>query len=669
MTYVTGFFLVFAGMLIGYFLWYRDRSEDDARQANLLNENKELRATISRSQSSHEKLTDRFARQKGQLNVLQQLCDDWSSSREQTERERAQLEIELADKNHRYEQCAAELQTEKQKRIELEDEAHQLTQQQVENLKDLENDWRQRHSKIDSLLTQNQAELKTATEEKKRLTGQLHATEARVAELDAALASQKTLLESATKNASGLEREYVSIESALQESSDLLQRSRAECAVALSAQKVAEQSLGSLQTAHTESQREIESLSAQLNDLASLETQNDALKQSLQNQTEQLQKVVQQRDEALEAEKSSLARAKGLQKRIENQEATIHGLRRKRDDALENLKLEMKNRTDLEMAFEEKVNELELRLQEQATELQRHSTELAGQFDSERSEFESQLAAQAASLSELTESREQIVSELNDAHQQLELSKTQTRELTSKLEELKTTCLRISELEKLVQRRDLEDRQLVDELKTLREQYADAYQRQQQLQSELDRVGAQSRLREDEFARSNASLEQQMKLLQTKLKASEETIRTLRRERAAVLARLANYRTISEPDNTVISFTEAMLQRQRDAMSYDEEYRGHTSQHAVRGLVYTEAPETQDDLKQISGIAEVLEARLNDYGVYTFRQIMDWKPEAIEEFSRLLAFRERIQRDDWIGQARCLYEQKNQKQSTSNSAA
>ena len=146
--------------------------------------------------------------------------------------------------------------------------------------------------------------------------------------------------------------------------------------------------------------------------------------------------------------------------------------------------------------------------------------------------------------------------------------------------------------------------------------------------------------------------------LQSKLKASEETIRNLRRERAGVLARLANYRTIAEPDATVISFTEAMAQRKQESKVYDQEYGGHTSVHETRGTIYTEAPETRDDLKRISGIAEVLEARLNDYGIYTFKQIMEWSPNAIEEFSRLLTFKDRIERDDWLGQARFFYEEK-----------
>jgi len=44
--------------------------------------------------------------------------------------------------------------------------------------------------------------------------------------------------------------------------------------------------------------------------------------------------------------------------------------------------------------------------------------------------------------------------------------------------------------------------------------------------------------------------------------------------------------------------------------------------------------------------------------VYTFKQIIQWTPEEVEEFSRLLSFRDRIERDDWQGQARFFYSQK-----------
>lgn len=106
------------------------------------------------------------------------------------------------------------------------------------------------------------------------------------------------------------------------------------------------------------------------------------------------------------------------------------------------------------------------------------------------------------------------------------------------------------------------------------------------------------------------------------------------------------------------------LQRQRDE-AYNIMARGTGQQQPVGntridprlGLIYVRAPEFKDDLKQISGVAEVLEKKLNDFGIYTYQQIMEWDAAAIEAFSDLLAFKDRISRENWIGQARRLYSQ------------
>jgi len=243
---------------------------------------------------------------------------------------------------------------------------------------------------------------------------------------------------------------------------------------------------------------------------------------------------------------------------------------------------------------------------------------------------------------------------LSGVEQQLATAKQESERLAEQVDELKLTCQRIVELERLVKQRDGEEGLVSEELRTLRNQYADAYAKQQQLMSQLTALRSERNV----IRNDHGQYIEQVEMLQGKLDTSEATIKVLRNERAAVLAQLANYRAIAEPDATVISFTEAMAQRRQQEVVYDQEYGGHTSQHETRGTVYTEAPETQDDLKRISGIAEVLEARLNDYGIYTFKQIMEWKPKAIEEFSRLLTFRDRIERDDWLSQARFFYNEK-----------
>lgn len=705
-TLIAGIFLVFSGMLIGYFLFYRDRSGLENERMALGNENEDLRTSLKLAHNSHAQLDERFTRQKGQLNVLQQLCDDWSSSREQVERERAQLEMEAQDKMARYKEAMETLQAEKNLRIELEDQNHKLKQEQLVAVSQLEDSWRQRHAKVESSLFQRQADLKSTTSEKERLTQQLHSAEARIAELMADLAGQNSLLETATANASGLKQEYVSVESALKENSAMLKKANADCAAALSAQRVAEESLVGLQKDYESLQTRAEELRSKLAAMESLEAQVLSLQESLQNSTTQVEKVAQQRDTALEAEKAALNRASGMQQRIANQETTIHTLRAKRETVMQNLQAEVNKRAELEIGFEKRASELTTELHQQTTRLrdqtsmlEQRAGEMTSRFEQERVDLRSQISTQSKSMEELTAKRDQLKSELEETQLQLEIAKeelaeatTLTGELTEQVGQLKETCQRIKELEHLVQNRDSEEALINKELKTLRAQYADAYEKQKrmatelemareaqnqqtQVVAELEALRAQYEASQEKQALLEAELvrvaneRQQLKadygqydgriaMLQSKLKASEETIRNLRRERAGVLARLANYRTIAEPDATVISFTEAMAQRKQESKVYDQEYGGHTSVHETRGTIYTEAPETRDDLKRISGIAEVLEARLNDYGIYTFKQIMEWSPNAIEEFSRLLTFKDRIERDDWLGQARFFYEEK-----------
>lgn len=62
-----------------------------------------------------------------------------------------------------------------------------------------------------------------------------------------------------------------------------------------------------------------------------------------------------------------------------------------------------------------------------------------------------------------------------------------------------------------------------------------------------------------------------------------------------------------------------------------------------------------DDLKQIAGIGPKLEQLLNANGIFNFGQIADWQDADVQAMDKLLpAFHGRIQREDWVGQARKL---------------
>ena len=76
------------------------------------------------------------------------------------------------------------------------------------------------------------------------------------------------------------------------------------------------------------------------------------------------------------------------------------------------------------------------------------------------------------------------------------------------------------------------------------------------------------------------------------------------------------------------------------------------------GLVYDSAPDVVDDLKVISGVGPVLEEKLHGFGVFTYDQIAKWKKSNIDEFDDLLAFKGRIDRDEWVKKAKVLHDEK-----------
>ncbi len=65
-------------------------------------------------------------------------------------------------------------------------------------------------------------------------------------------------------------------------------------------------------------------------------------------------------------------------------------------------------------------------------------------------------------------------------------------------------------------------------------------------------------------------------------------------------------------------------------------------------------PSKPDDLKRISGVGPKLEGVLNGLGIYKYEQIAQWKKAERNWVDEHLNFKGRIERDDWIKQAKTL---------------
>ncbi len=69
--------------------------------------------------------------------------------------------------------------------------------------------------------------------------------------------------------------------------------------------------------------------------------------------------------------------------------------------------------------------------------------------------------------------------------------------------------------------------------------------------------------------------------------------------------------------------------------------------------------QTKNDLTLISGIGQAIQRKLNELGIYSFKQISELTPEMIESItSSIRFFPDRIGRDNWIGQAAALMRRK-----------
>ena len=72
-----------------------------------------------------------------------------------------------------------------------------------------------------------------------------------------------------------------------------------------------------------------------------------------------------------------------------------------------------------------------------------------------------------------------------------------------------------------------------------------------------------------------------------------------------------------------------------------------------------EIPAVTDDLRAVRGIGPSMERKLHGLGIVSYRQLAMLDGAELERVrGELTDFRGRIEREDWVGQARALYREK-----------
>ena len=75
---------------------------------------------------------------------------------------------------------------------------------------------------------------------------------------------------------------------------------------------------------------------------------------------------------------------------------------------------------------------------------------------------------------------------------------------------------------------------------------------------------------------------------------------------------------------------------------------------AAASFAQDSADAEPDDLQQIKGIGPKIANRLNELGVLRLQQIAEWTPEKVASVNEHLKFKGRIEREEWIPQAKAL---------------
>jgi predicted flap endonuclease-1-like 5' DNA nuclease len=78
---------------------------------------------------------------------------------------------------------------------------------------------------------------------------------------------------------------------------------------------------------------------------------------------------------------------------------------------------------------------------------------------------------------------------------------------------------------------------------------------------------------------------------------------------------------------------------------------------SVRSEAYAAAPTAKsgpDDLKRIRGVGVLIERKLNSMGINSYAQVANWTSAEIDRVSQVLDFKGKVERENWVEQARIL---------------
>ena len=280
---------------------------------------------------------------------------------------------------------------------------------------------------------------------------------------------------------------------------------------------------------------------------------------------------------------------------------------------------------------------------------------------------EAKIKAQSTGFAEMQAQMENAEDVLIARDQEIATLKTWVEQLAPKDAEIARLRAHTHELEPFLEKsRRLEREQEQDRTRAaaaLQATEQELTQTRARLQAiELDLANLRTQSQEDLTRFENTLQEREAEI--QKLRATVDELDLLRSEveKKDIALREAEERRVmdvSEREEEIGALRKRLVEyRVAQRFSAQAKSAGGTESRspntpAPTGIAGKSHPSQKDDLKQIRGIGPVMERVLNRMGMFTFRQIAEWKEHDLEHMaSELNTFPDRIRHDNWIDGAK-----------------
>ncbi len=587
------------------------------RLESLTTERDDLAARLKTAHEEALKLRDQMASHQQRIAEIEQ---DRDAAIDQRDAMTSQRDEALQQRD----EARESMMQERTDREAAQTRAEELTQKIEADAQALER-LRATHQTLQDTVAATQSQLSAMKEERDALTNSLSNSQQRISELDKFVASMKQQVQQSTESARqiAIEKEdlVAKFDVERKELSDSIERMKSEFQDSLSSLKSERESVQAKLQSQAEAREAIEAELAEVrasktelvDELEREQMSHRLVEKELRQEKDQYASILEQeRQERLDIETTLRADLEGLRNRIEAAQQA---------------------KSQIEAELQEKANyyaSVEAALRIETEELRSGSEQLRSRHETLLDEMERERHEKSVLRQDTDELRKQRERVLADLERERESRATIEAELRERAERLRYE--KQSTLVELEEERD--NRIQLEEALRLHTET-------------LDKLRADSMSLEELMERQAA--------VQSSLAQHANSLRIYRGERTKAM-------DVVEPplatDGTIPLVKTSDSSRHQDdrhvlAFGTDSDSRQRYD-HAL-GLVYEHTPARRDDLKLISGIGEVLEDRLNELGVFTFEQVMNWNQINVAAFSKILTFKDRIERDGWIAQARRLH--------------